>query len=159
MASLIPRLLLAALLAGGTATAQEVYVWIDGNGNPAYGDTPPPGADAQPVSIRYQRTDRQSMDERMQRQAELDAAARLREDQQAELSAGEESERLETIRQAEANCQQARETLSRYETAQRLFRPLPDGEREYLTDDELDAERAAARRAVDQWCNPRRAGG
>lgn len=154
MASLFPRLLLAALLAGGTSMAQEVYVWIDRDGNPAYGDTPPPGAEAQPVSIRYQRTDRQAMAERLQRQAELDDAARLRENQQAERSAADEADRQEIARQAEANCRQARDTLARYETAQRLFRPLPDGERDYLTDAELDAERAAARRAVDQWCNP-----
>jgi len=153
MALLVPRLLLVALLVSGAATAQEVYVWTDRDGNPAYGDTPPPGADAQPVSIRYQRTDRQAMTERLQRQGELDEAARLREGQQAERSATEEADRREIARMAEANCQQARETLERYETAQRLFRPLPDGGRDFLTDAELDAERAAARRAVNQWCD------
>jgi len=153
MALFASRLLVLLLLATGFAAAQEVYIWTDGDGNPAYGDSPPPGADAQPVPLRYRRTDRQAMQEGAQRQAELESAARLRESQQADTQAAEEADRAELARLAAENCRTARERVERYETAQRLFRPLPDGERQYLTDDELDAERAAARRAVGEWCN------
>lgn len=52
-----------------------------------------------------------------------------------------------------ANCAAARERNDRYQMSRRLYRPLPDGEREYLSDEELDAARAGAAADVEQWCN------
>ena len=42
--------------------------------------------------------------------------------------------------------------MAKYEQARRIYRPGPEGQRIYLTDEELDAERANARRAVGEWC-------
>lgn len=52
-----------------------------------------------------------------------------------------------------ANCAAARERNDRYQMSRRLYRSLPDGEREYLSDEELDAARAGAAADVEQWCN------
>ncbi|MCC5793790.1 MAG: DUF4124 domain-containing protein [Chromatiales bacterium] len=153
MASNAVRLLLAPLLLTcALAGAQEVYEWTDLDGNPAYGDTPPPGADARPVQIRQRRGDRGAAQSAPQRPDELQQAIALRERQTANQAAAERAERQDIVRMVEANCASARERLERYTTAQRLFRLLPDGEREYLTDAELDAERAAAMLAVQEWC-------
>lgn len=52
-----------------------------------------------------------------------------------------------------ANCQTARERNDRYQMSRRLFRALPNGEREYLSDAEIDAAKAAAVADVEKWCN------
>jgi hypothetical protein len=51
------------------------------------------------------------------------------------------------------NCEIARERQQRYSVAHRLFRTLPNGEREYLSDAEIDDARARAAADVENWCD------
>jgi hypothetical protein len=51
------------------------------------------------------------------------------------------------------NCTIARERLVKYSQAHRLYRPLENGERAYLTDDEIDDARAKAEADVEEWCS------
>lgn len=51
------------------------------------------------------------------------------------------------------NCNVARQKLETYSTARRLYRNGPDGEREYLSDEESDKERAQAESDVAEWCD------
>jgi hypothetical protein len=64
-----------------------------------------------------------------------------------------EPTRAELAAERQANCAAARERNDRYQMSRRLYRSLPDGEREYLTDEELDSARAGAQADVEQWCN------
>jgi hypothetical protein len=58
----------------------------------------------------------------------------------------------EVAAEKERNCAAARERADRYKVSQRLFRTLPNGEREYLSDAELDEARAKADADVANWC-------
>lgn len=169
-AATIAGVFLSAALAGlaGTAGAAEegtVYLWVDKNGTPHYEDRPPEGpeasASARELSLRYKLTDGQAIAAASKRKAELDDAAELREKQQAEdksdedkatLEKADEQDREKVASEREQGCKQARERLQKYETAHRLYKPGPDGQRAYLTDEETDAARADARRTVDEWC-------
>jgi hypothetical protein len=51
------------------------------------------------------------------------------------------------------NCEAARQREAAYATAHKLFRELADGEREYLTAEEIDEARATASADVAAWCN------
>jgi hypothetical protein len=51
------------------------------------------------------------------------------------------------------NCQIARERAEAYSVSHRLFRAGPDGEREYLSDAELEEARAKAQSDVASWCD------
>jgi hypothetical protein len=53
----------------------------------------------------------------------------------------------------ERNCQVARERAETYNMSRRLFRTLPDGEREYLSDAEIQDARAKAQADVANWCD------
>jgi len=145
---------LGLCLASLAATADEaaVYMWVDASGQAHYSDVPPPGADTAVLPLRYHRTDRQALAEQTREQAELAGAAQIREDQDASDAAEAEAQRAADLRERAENCEIAKDRLNRYLSARRLYKPLPDGERQYLTDDELDAERAAAKRSVDEWC-------
>jgi len=139
---------------GTAALAQEasVYKWVDPQGVPSYSDQPPTDSAAEELPIRYRKTDRGALQARVKAQSELDAAADLREGQGAEADAAAEADRQKVLAERKATCLQAKDRMAKYSDAHRLYKPGPNGERVYLTSEELDVERADANRAVDQWC-------
>jgi hypothetical protein len=137
----------------GAADEGTVYLWVDEDGTPHYQDRPPEGSEAaQELNLRYRLTDAPTVAAAAKRNAETDEVTRLREQQQAEDEAGNEADRQDVLSEREQGCVKARERLEKYETAHRLYKPGPDGKRNYLTDEEIDAARLEARQAVDEWC-------
>jgi hypothetical protein len=53
-----------------------------------------------------------------------------------------------------AACQAAQERYRQYVGARHLYRTAEDGTRTYLSDAEIEAERLAARREVEEFCGP-----
>jgi hypothetical protein len=51
------------------------------------------------------------------------------------------------------NCEIAQDRVERYEISHRLYRTTPDGEREYLSDAEIDEARTRAQADVQEWCD------
>lgn len=154
-AGLAPAAALALMtLLAAPLSAQEspVYKWVDDDGIPHYTDQPPAGTAVEELTIRYRKTDKGLLQAASKNNAELKAAAEVREGQTAEDAAAAEAERQQNLSERQAGCEQARARVAKYEQARRIFRPGPNGERIYLTDEELDAERANARRAVGDWC-------
>ena len=70
------------------------------------------------------------------------AAAQNEQREASELSAKDKAER----------CTKARERYDSYMNSQRLYEELPNKERRYLTDAELDTARAAAKASMDTLC-------
>lgn len=156
-ASAILGVVMSAALAGlaGAAEQGTVYLWVDKDGTPHYQDRPPEGSspqEAKELSLRYKLTDGQAVAAANKQKSELDGAADLREKQQAEDKSAEQADKEQVANEREQGCQQAREKLQKYDSAHRLYKPGPDGKRTYLTDEETDAARAAARADVDEWC-------
>jgi hypothetical protein len=54
--------------------------------------------------------------------------------------------------QRQKNCEIARERQQRFTVSRRLFRTTADGEREYLSDPQIDEARAKAAADVEDWC-------
>ena len=147
--------LVALALVCATAVAQEfsVYTWVDDEGIPHYTDRPPTTAEATRTDIRSQRTDPNAVMARVDQQSEQfqqQNTARKDADEAADDAA---ATRKKTMDERKANCQQAQERAQNYDTARRLYRPMPDGSREYLSDEELSEARAAANEAVNTWCD------
>lgn len=150
--------LLVLLLAGtfgATADAQQaaVYRWVDANGVVHFSDEPAADSSATELPIRYRKTDRGALQARLKAKAELDDAGAIREGQEADADAAAEADRQKVLAERETNCKAARDRVAKYRDAHRLYRPGPNGERVYLTNEELDVERAEANRAVEQWCS------
>lgn len=139
----------------GPALAQEasVYRWVDAQGIVHYSDQPAADSSAQELSIRYRKTDRGALQARSQAKAEIDAAGRVREGQESDADAAAEADRQKVLAERATNCKAAKDRVAKYSTALRLYKPGPNGERVYLTSEELDVERAEANRTVGQWCN------
>jgi hypothetical protein len=145
----------ALLLACQISMAQTaVYKTLDDDGNVAFTDRPPLDKPAERVKgIVSASTNRTQLD------ADTTKAAEDKKYQQAandirEQQANEDAEFQAAVAdQQDAACRAANARLSKYKNARRLYRERPDGEREYLNDAELDAERAEAARAVDELCS------
>lgn len=152
-AKMVGPALLSLVLVAGAAGAQDVYKWIDDEGVTSYGETPPDGVPAIRTDLRYSRTDRVVLQERLEEQQALKQAAATRRGQEREAAdeAKTVAEKNQQIRRQ--NCELAMQRQEQYSQARRLYRPTEDGGRDYLTDDELDAERAEAIRAVSEWCD------
>lgn len=152
----IGALIAACGLSAGLA-AQTVYKTVDGSGNVAYTDRPPLYQERgekplDVMEVEIERSDRELIAANRAAQKENErvnaVVEGIRNDQAAEDAA-------KAAREAEAraaNCKLSRERLTKYSQARRLYRENEAGERIYLTEQEIDSERANAVRAIDQWC-------
>lgn len=147
--------LVALILVCTTAVAQElsVYTWVDDKGVPHYTDRPPNSTEATRTGIRSQRTDPNAVMARTEQRSEQFAAQNEAREKAGEAADEASAARQETVAERKANCEQAQDRAQKYDTARRLYRPMADGGREYLTDQELSDARAAANDAVNTWCN------
>jgi len=156
---MISRLLIAIALAGLalTATAGTVYKWIDAQGQVHFTDRPPRAADARVIAVY----------EESSGEAEPTGESPPAEDTPPDTAGGDETsgpaetpptrEQVAAVEQDVAKlraerCKKAQERYKTYIESQRLYRVGKDGKRQYLTDAELTAARANAKRDVDENC-------
>lgn len=138
------RIAACALLAlvSGSSFATEVYRSTDANGTVVYSDRPvDPKAEYVLVATPRSAAARKSAAPRpppAQASAPAQTGARA-----AAAQSADERAKL---------CTTARERLQRYTISRRLYRTLENGEREYLTDAEIDDARARAAADVENWC-------
>jgi hypothetical protein len=149
-------LALTAGLQGVTlsATAQTVYKSVDEQGNVTFTDRPTASQPAEAVQgLDIQGTDNllvaaQNSDGQKRSNAQ-DAVKQVRNEQDGEaagITAQDTEERA-------ANCKIAEGRFKKYAEARRLYKSTADGEREYLTDAELDSARENAAMSVEEWCD------
>ncbi len=146
---------LVAAIATSPVLAQDgsVYRWVDKDGTPHYQDRPPETGDATELSIRYRATDPETIAAARKKKEELASVVALREQQQSADTADAATEKERVVKERNDGCAKAQERKQKYETAQRQYKPGPDGKRKYLTDEERDAARVAARNDVAEWCS------
>lgn len=136
-------------VAAANLWASDVYRSVAPDGTVIYSDRPS-GPDAEPVFVAAQRPPPAPIPSSTEPPAAEDASAA------AEPAApGEgEAQRIERelAEQRERNCSIARARVQNYNAAHRLYRELPNGEREYLDDAEIDQVRAQAAADVEAWC-------
>jgi hypothetical protein len=129
-----------------------VYTWVDSEGVVHYADMPE-GDGAEQVAVQSRRTNPGRIG--AQRQAESEGAAGQR------AAAGEQArtdaERAEIEQQNAAaradGCRRATAAYENYMTNRRFYKPLPNGERQWLTEEEVAAAKEAARQAMETYCD------
>jgi hypothetical protein len=149
------RATVCALTAGlvlAFAAHADVFRYVDENGNVMYTDRPSL-LPAERLSIRSQRTDMVELDERTEDEAQA-AAQRNQARQQASQNQTQQRRDAEANAASKAElCAKARQDYLARMNAQRLYEEQPNGERRYLTSEEIDATRATAKKAMDDMCN------
>lgn len=140
---------IAALITANAFAAGEVYRWKDASGNWHFSDQPQPGAEL----VRGAR-----------RGTPAPAAAPPPASPPAQTVATSEALPVsdgvarEVRQQAAAikaeQCKKAEEAYQQQLRAQRIYREDQDGNRTFLSAEEIDAARLQARSARDLACNP-----
>jgi hypothetical protein len=147
---LLPALVIALLAT--MANANDVYRTVQRDGTVVYSDRP-----LSPESVRVNVSSDPTDPERVAAEASARQAAEAeRRSQAAEDEALAEGLAEGLAAQAELRakaCSDARKAHETYDQARRLYEPLPDGGRRYLSDEEVVRARESARQAVADFCD------
>ncbi len=140
-------------LTATTVLADIVYHSVDENGTPIYSDRPSTDGYDDTVELNIRATDYSTVEQDKKSAAELARAAKIREGYEAEDAENAAQTQAVVAEQRASNCVAAQQRAEKYNANRKLYRPLPDGGREYLSADELDAARAEAARTAEEWCS------
>ena len=127
-----------------TANA-DIYKWVDEHGNVHYGDTP-----ARADAVNAKRVSSTPHN----RSASTSSDSRTITSQGNDADSDETSEERQARESAQTYyCERAKDIYRSYVDAPRLYRTSEDGQREYLSDEEMAATLANAEARVSEWCN------
>lgn len=141
---------LIATLVAGTAMA-DVYKFKDERGNVLYTDKPAT-LPAERLNVQSQKTDVIAVQERQEaEQKRLQDTERARQRATGQ-QADEQAATQLTAKDKAERCTKARERYDTYANSQKLYEQLPNGERRYLTSEEIDAARASSKATMDVMC-------
>ena len=151
MKTIIISSLLGLSLLAGLATAQTIYRSVDDEtGKVSYSDRPDYADEA--MELRLKHTNSAEVTKRVTANQEQYAAAAEDRKSATEEQAMRKEEAAKVAADRQAGCEKAKKQQEQYSTARRLYRDLPNGERDYLNDKELTQARVDARRQVNEWC-------
>jgi len=136
------------LLTAQGALAAEVYRFVDANGLVVYSDRPTGAEGEEQITVTVATAAPRRVTATPAAATEDAAAATAR--LTAELP--REPTPQEVAADRARNCELARQKNETYSTSHRLYESLPDGERRYLTAEEIDQARAKAAADVAAWC-------
>jgi hypothetical protein len=135
-------LICAVLLTWSTLASAVVYKWVDAQGKVQYGDRPPDGVHAEVVELL-------GVNNRAAASPSASKAA-------APASAPSETRKAVDSDVAQARQKQCADAQERYKhliEGRHLYKTGDNGERQYLTSEEIDSERLNTKRDVDELCN------
>jgi hypothetical protein len=144
---MMARVLLALALAGffvATASAEDIYKWVDAQGRLHFSSQPPKGVKAQKMVPRATKPAAAPAATWRQR-LEQSNLRRLQTQQQERQDAKKQQQRTQ-------RCLAARRALEILNRDQRLYRVNDQGEREYLNDEQRQSAKAATNQEVATYC-------
>jgi hypothetical protein len=142
-----------AILALGLALAPlagaQLYKYTDKDGKTVYTDQPPPTADSKAIRIQPSAgpapapaaAAKSPQDVQKARDADKDKAKKA-EDEAKNAAA------------KQANCNVAKQQYQHYQDGGKIYQYNAAGERELMSDEQIDAARARSKRELDEACKP-----
>lgn len=146
-------MLAAAALAFATgAPANEIYKWVDEDGNVHYEDRPSGMPTEERLALSYGRTDSGAVQQRVAARHDREAS-RAEARSQAEAAKQEAAENAAAAEERKQACERARARLETYLQSPRLYRTDANGERVYLDDEQRQEARRKAEEQVTEFCS------
>jgi hypothetical protein len=140
-------LLCVALLAwSGLLSAGVVYKWVDSDGKVHYGDRPPDGVHAEVVEMVGTKDTRTAPTPAAAAQDSKTAAP-------AQANAPKKISDEEAAANQQKLCADAQDRYKKLLEGRHLYKTGDDGQRQYMTSEQIDSERASAKQEVDTVCN------
>jgi Domain of unknown function (DUF4124) len=146
-------LLFAALIAWSGMASAVVYKWVDAQGKLQYGDRPPDGVHAEVVEllVAHAATGRTTSSTPSQPAAVAKGVG-------GERPSPKDTEDRKAVDQDVAQikdkqCLDAQDRYKKLIEGRHIYKAGPDGERQFMTSEEIDTERLNAKREIDNVCN------
>ena len=142
-------LLFAALLAWSGMASAVVYKWIDAQGKLQYGDRPPDGVHAEVVEllVAHNASTRSAPTSTQAAPAAKTAAPTVKDINDKNAVA------QDVAQTRDKQCTEAQDRYKKMIEGRRLYKAGPNGERQFLSSEEIDTERLNAKQEVDNVCN------
>ena len=142
-------LLFAALLAWSGMASAVVYKWVDAQGKLQYGDRPPDGVHAEVVELLIaHNTSTRSAPTSTQAAAAAKTATPTIKDVNDKNAVAQD-----VAQTRDKQCTEAQERYKKLIEGRHIYKPGPNGERQFLSSEEIDTERLNAKQEVDTICN------
>ena len=147
-------LLCAALLAWSALSDAAVYKWVDAQGKTLYGDRPPDGVKAELVTLlgNHSPSNVNSHASDANRGANNSSSTSTSAQPPAKPETKKTVEQDVSAARAK-QCADAQERYRKLIEGRRIYRPGKEGEREYLSTEEIDSARLNAKSDIDTICN------
>jgi hypothetical protein len=141
-------LLFAALIAWSGMAGAVVYKWVDAQGKVLYGDRPPDGVHAEVVEMLGTHVARTTPTKDASPSSRSGAKDTGQDDASTKKAVDSDVQQVK-----EQQCAAAQEQYKKLIEGRRIYKTGADGERQYLTSEEIDTQRADAKREIDLTCN------
>jgi hypothetical protein len=145
-------LLFAALLAWSGMAAAVVYKWVDAEGKVQYGDRPPDGVHAEVVELLISHS-ASARSAPAAAAAQAAPAARTAAAPTIKDIIDKNAVAQDVAQAREKQCTEAQERYKKLIEGRKIYKPGPNGERQFLTSEEIDAERLSAKQDINTACN------
>lgn len=139
-------LAVAALLFAPVVAAQ-LYKYVDKDGKTIYTDQPPAAGDSKQLRVAPPAAPASGPKSNVERDKELQKG------REAEKDKGKKAEEAaKAAEQKAANCQVAKNAYQHYQDGGRIYKYNAAGEREFMSDADIEAARAKSKRDMDEAC-------
>jgi hypothetical protein len=151
-------LLFAALIAWSGMAGAVVYKWIDAQGKLQYGDRPPDGVHAEVVELLGTHVARAAAAREAAAPASSSSSSASSSSRAPAPGTPDDATLKKSVegdveQTREKQCADAQDHYKKLIEGRRLYKSGPNGERQYLTSEEIDSERLNAKRDLDAICN------
>jgi hypothetical protein len=137
---------LAIALSLAPLVSAQLYKYVDKDGKTVYSDQPPANTDSKQLNVQTGTSSPTTVPKTaVERDKELQKG---REEATKKAADAQKAADLK-----DAQCEAAKQTYAQYANGGRMQRTLPNGEREMLSDEEIDAGREKAQKQMDAVCN------
>ena len=146
----IPKVAALVLAGAATLAAADVYRSVDADGRVHYSDRWVPGSQLVHID-RHHPNEEESAARAAGDQARLQASNdRIAADEKQAATARAVQQDVQAVR--EKQCKDSRDRYQKAIQARRVFRTLPNGQKEFLSEKEADQQRVKAREDMDLAC-------
>ena len=139
-------LVLALACAFAPLAVADLYKYVDKDGKTVYSDQPPANVESQHLHVNTGVSSAPAKS----------ATARDKDLEKGREEVRDKAKKAETeannAKVAEQRCAQAQADYRTYQDGGKLFKYTKDGEREFLSDEEIEAKRKSSKTEMDEAC-------
>jgi Domain of unknown function (DUF4124) len=147
-------LLFAALIAWSGMASAVVYKWVDAQGKLQYGDRPPDGVHAEIVEMPGNHAAAANARSAAARSDSPSPTPKVASNNAPAKGDDAQKDVDQDVAQTrEKQCADAQDHYKKLIEGRKIYTTGTNGERQYLTSDQIDTERVNAKRDIDAICN------